>query len=63
MVAQVADHLVPNRIQAFFENLKTGVFGKGFGIRDLQKSLSAQIQENLKMRRLPPTGLPTGFAP
>ena len=26
---QVADPLVPNRVRAFLENLKTGVFGKG----------------------------------
>lgn len=41
---RVADHLVPNRIS---RNLKTceKVMGeKRFGIRDLQKSLTAQIQ-------------------
>jgi len=43
-MTQEADPLVPTRILAFLENLKTGVFGKGFGMKNLQKSLSAQIQ-------------------
>jgi hypothetical protein len=58
-LTQVADPLVPNRILAFLENLKTGVFGKGFGIKSLQKALFGADSENLKMRRLPPIGLPT----
>jgi hypothetical protein len=40
----VLDLLAPNRVLAFLENLKTGVFGKGFGIKSLQKLFSAQIQ-------------------
>jgi hypothetical protein len=43
MVRQI-DPLVPNRILAFLENLKTWVLGKGFGMRELQESLSAQSQ-------------------
>jgi hypothetical protein len=51
-LTQVADPLVPNRIWEFLENLKTRVLGKGFGMRELQESLSGADLENWKMRRL-----------
>jgi hypothetical protein len=44
---------------AFWHFLKTGVFGKGFGMIDLQKVSLGAESKNLKMRRLPPTKLPT----
>jgi hypothetical protein len=34
-----------------FENLKTGVLGKRFGIKDLQRSLNLYRFKTLKMRR------------
>jgi hypothetical protein len=55
----VADHLVPNQVLGFFEFFRERERGKIFVFKGLQKPLSAQIQSNLKMRRLPPTVPPT----
>src|SRR5205807_1819140 len=41
---QVADHLVPNRVLGILQNFKKVYFGKGFGMRELPKLFSAQIQ-------------------